>query len=633
MDVINQQADATRKKGLEALSEAFRSHRQKAIDMEVQRRQTVEKARTDSMAQKLDEIEFLRSSAHRKVDAEADGRNQAIERTRGTVEADAKAKATEHLMADQKAALDRKLASGRAALDDLEAGNARVKKAEADMQSGLDRGYIKQRLLEMEVWRNIQAQNSKIADPDIRAQQMKISEDLHNQRLAQFESEYRQGCIENSRRTAEGLQENLDTFRSQNKTADELYNNDMRAARETSDNILRSAQEGLNRQHSEVDAWAQSQKGDLDQQARDRLATEPGKAADEAGASAKKEADSTFSKQYKEHTQHQEKIGYGLRKDMKPGQDAVKKALKPEAKPVYTQDNQNPAKADPKDHWYEQKVVNVERPNPSYQDPPGSVEELDAIQAEIEGILGQRAQAAAAQSQMEQELAVVQGQQPQADQVVQKSTDAMAAADAQKAKVAEKKSVTQQQGQKVEELQGKSSQYSGYSAGFSKVTTPLKGFQKFTWIASKLPGSAGAAMGRINEKATMISGAFDNMNAQMGNQQQANSQRKAAIQDKTGRLDATADQANESGAQLQTAADGAQSLAQTNQEKVSEATAARDEAKNEGSDLEKQAQDKKKRKDELTASLSAWAVQHRQARLDTIERQRRNAGGNPKGTP
>ncbi|MFH1467539.1 MAG: DUF4157 domain-containing protein [Pseudomonadota bacterium] len=609
-------ANTQHSKGLQALKEQFQAHRQSYIDLAVDRQIAIEQAAQQAMTAKAAEIEAERQARHDEIDKDKAARDAAIEESRPEVEGEATRTADEHLLADKEAALAKRDAAHTNAAEQstLDAAQAQV---EHDLrQADLDRDYMDKRLLEMETWRKIENASHGAVDPELSA--------AHEGYLRDLEAHYDLDCQANTQQHAADLALAASTHTNALSSADTTYTQDLTAAQQTHDDLVTTAKQGLDAQHTEAASWADQQKADADTFASGRQ----GEIVDD-GLTAQGQAKAAADKVYSKETSA---LGKGrsakslVKGALKPAAKAVKEAFQPEAaQGRYTSDNAT-APTRPADAALFEPV-NTERVDPNYADPPGSLEQIHQIQGEIDAILAQRAQTAAAEQRMASEQATVEGQQPDADALARTSQESISVGEQQQQQVGEHQAANQEQQQRQQETKGLVDSYAGQAAGLSAIKLPLKAFQGFTWIAAKIPGAAGAAMGRVNADANKIAGAFASMDGTMASQAGAQPGLQAGLQADSSRLQASQEQAGQSTTALHDASASAQDIATTNAAKVQEAAAAREEAAGEGADLDQQAEERRARKESLAQQLRSWAIAHRQARQAAIAQQQQNTQG------
>lgn len=273
------------------------------------------------------------------------------------------------------------------------------------------------------------------------------------------------------------------------------------------------------------------------------------------------------------------------------------------------------------------QVVNNEPLNPAYQEPPGSPEQLDVIMGQIDQLLAGRAAAEQAQAQAAEHRSAHEANTAPIGEAVTETTGAMSAQQAHDEAVARTQAANDEQKARQSESEGLVSGYAQQSAGLAVIKGPLAAFRGFTWIASKIPGGAGRAMGRMNEDANRMNDAFGQMDSTMADQR-ANAGAKAeqlGVADEV--LASTKGTAATNREQLDTAAQGAQGLQQANDTKVQDAAAAEEEAGTQASQLSAKAEEKKAEKASLKNQLVSWAQGHKAARDAAIADRQNEAGG------
>lgn len=266
-----------------------------------------------------------------------------------------------------------------------------------------------------------------------------------------------------------------------------------------------------------------------------------------------------------------------------------------------------------------QPAKGVERVNPDYPPPPGTPQQVEAMQQEISRLLAARAQAEA-----EAEHQDGRGQQCVANegsiqQTINDTTHGITAAQAHQQSVAAHDAANQTQQQRQQESQSLVAGYPSKATGLAVLSVPLAAWQGFTSLASHLPGDAGTKMLQMNEDANKMQSAFVDMGAQMLGIDGQQPARQSELHRDAGRLDATATQAQGSQTDLHTAQAGAQGVQQANNAAKSEAFILRDNATQRGQQLGDQANKKQEQAKTLSEQMKAWAVAHKAARQQAIE--------------
>ena len=265
-----------------------------------------------------------------------------------------------------------------------------------------------------------------------------------------------------------------------------------------------------------------------------------------------------------------------------------------------------------------QPAEGVERVNPSYSPPPATPAQIDAIQHEIENLLGARARAeqeAADQSSRADQCVANQGP---IQQTVQDTTAGISTAQAHQEAVARREAVNQEQQQRQQESQGLVAGYPSRATGLTALTIPLAAWEGFTSLASHLPGEAGDSMLRMNREAQQMQAAFAQMGAQMLGVDGAGPARQAELQGDASRLEETGQRAETSDQELHTANRGALGLQSANEAALVGATQARDAATDQAQQLGDAATQREERAKTLAEQLRIWAIAHQSARQQAI---------------
>jgi Domain of unknown function (DUF4157) len=265
-----------------------------------------------------------------------------------------------------------------------------------------------------------------------------------------------------------------------------------------------------------------------------------------------------------------------------------------------------------------QPTQGVERVNPKYSAPPGTPQQLEALNAEIENILTARARTEQATTQMAQQVDHHQAQQQPIQQAIQDAGQALSANQAHQEAVARHQQTNQAQQQRQQEAQTLVSGYPSRATGIAILTVPLAAFEGFTDLASELPGSAGAKMSEMNKDSRKLQDSFAQMAVNMAAQAAAQPARQESLQQDQTRLQATNQQSTTTQQDFHTAQDGAQTMQQNNDTRLDQAQAAKTEADNQTTDLNQAAEIKQQKATTLSQELQAWASAHKAARHTAI---------------
>jgi hypothetical protein len=125
-------------------------------------------------------------------------------------------------------------------------------------------------------------------------------------------------------------------------------------------------------------------------------------------------------------------------------------------------------------------------------------------------------------------------------------------------------------------------------------------------------------MARMNADARRMEEAFGQMAATMLTQDQAQPTHQAELQGDQQRLQTTGTQASDSSSQLVEASQGATQLQRANQEKLRDATQAKEEAVQQKVELGDAAAQKQEQATTLSTQLEGWAPAHKHARDEAV---------------
>jgi hypothetical protein len=263
--------------------------------------------------------------------------------------------------------------------------------------------------------------------------------------------------------------------------------------------------------------------------------------------------------------------------------------------------------------------INVERVNPDYPPPPGTPQQLEAIQQEIENILAARAQAEQAEAEMESQEQVLETDQTPIQQAIDGADGGITAVQAHQEAVTRRGQSNQEQQQRQQETGGLVSGYPSRAAGLATLTIPLDIFAGFTSLGSHLPGDAGAKMREMNQDAVEIQNAFTQMGVAMVSQEEAQPERQTELSGQQSRIEATDAEATATNQSIEQSRQDGQVLQQENEAQLAGAKLAKSEASDQGRILDEATATKQTQADSLTEQLQAWAVSHKATRHEAIE--------------
>jgi hypothetical protein len=252
--------------------------------------------------------------------------------------------------------------------------------------------------------------------------------------------------------------------------------------------------------------------------------------------------------------------------------------------------------------------------NPNYPPPPGTPQQLSALQQEIAGLLAARAHAEESQRELAAGAQQHQANQAPIAQAVQGAAAGITATQAHREAIARREATNREQQQRQAEASGLVAGYPSRAAGLTALTLPLRAFRGMMSLGRYLPASAEAPMTRMGADATRFLDALAQVDATMNEQNAAQPARQVELQGNAARLQQTTTQAAGSQADLQQSQDGAQSLQETNAARLAQAAAARDVAAGQCDQIGGEIADREQQAQSLAEQLQVWTVVHKAAR-------------------
>jgi hypothetical protein len=267
----------------------------------------------------------------------------------------------------------------------------------------------------------------------------------------------------------------------------------------------------------------------------------------------------------------------------------------------------------------------VEHVNPNYPPPPCTPQEIVDVQNQILETLDARAQAEAASAAMAKEEAHHKDNEKPLADMQEKTGEAITATDAHKDAVARRTEANKGKEKKEGEVDGALSDYSTQAAKLATITVPMRGFERFTSLASSLPDSPDVLVGakrgilKMNADSKKFLNQLDSIEQTINAQKAGKGARDQQIKDDANTLEKTDSGAKESHENLDKAQHTTEELDGKNQTQLKEATKLRTDADRNVSTLNNQEQQKRAEAEGMAAALQQWAQTHRQARVDALE--------------
>jgi hypothetical protein len=282
----------------------------------------------------------------------------------------------------------------------------------------------------------------------------------------------------------------------------------------------------------------------------------------------------------------------------------------------------------------------VEHVNPNYPPPPCSPQDIVDVQNQILETLDARAKAEDASAIMAQQQAHHKANQKPLTDMQKGTEDALSATEAHKQAVARRAEANLKKKKNEDQAAGSLSDYSNRAAKLSTITVPMRGFERFTSLASYIPDDpqklpfevqpfsgtllrAKRGILKMNTDSKKFLSQLDEMDNTIKQQKASQADRDKQVQADAKTISDTDKKAGESDQSLNQAKQTTQDLDNTNKDRLDQATKVRTEADQTAATLDSQAQEKQGKAQSLAAALEAWAPQHKQARLDALERTRK----------
>jgi hypothetical protein len=265
-----------------------------------------------------------------------------------------------------------------------------------------------------------------------------------------------------------------------------------------------------------------------------------------------------------------------------------------------------------------QPAAGVQRVNPHYSPPPGTPDQVVALQNEIVNLLAVRARA---EVESEHEADRVQACEANRAPIAASIADAhgsLGAVRAHEQAIARRDAMNLQQQQRQQKSASLTGSYAEKATGLGILETPLAAWEGFTSLASHLPGSAGDKMAELNTDARNMQDAFGKMDGHMGHADGEQPARAAELDNDSQRIASTGAQAQASHEQLQTAADGAAGLQSANEATLGAAQQRQQAADQRRDELDAAAADRQASADSLAEQMRAWAQTHRDERAQAV---------------
>jgi hypothetical protein len=269
------------------------------------------------------------------------------------------------------------------------------------------------------------------------------------------------------------------------------------------------------------------------------------------------------------------------------------------------------------------KAPLVEAVNPNYKSPPGTKEQLDKLDRDIEKVLAVRAaaeQKAAKAGAVQGKLNAQKGQIQAAAKGVEKGASAT---DAHKAMVERKDAANKEREKSHQEGGSKTADAADQIAGIATLETLLAGWTGFTGLVLKfadvLPGSMVSGFQKMNDDGTKFMASLVKAKAGIQTQQAQQGPRGAEIAQTGARIQQTGAQAGATQGQFAQAQTGAAKLAEANQQQTAFVAGRKAKATSDKGHADEGAKKLQDKKQTLAQQVEAWAGEHKAARQKAVE--------------
>ena len=264
-------------------------------------------------------------------------------------------------------------------------------------------------------------------------------------------------------------------------------------------------------------------------------------------------------------------------------------------------------------------VQGVERANPAYPEPPCTPAQIEAIRGHIAQLRQARAQATNAEAQMDEQIATHTANEGPLAETVATTEAGIDATEQHSEKTQCTADANDAQQERQTEVGENVSHYAEHESAIDGLRTPTRAFQGMMDLASYLPGDAGEAMQSMNNDATQMLAAFDEMDASMAAQETDGAACTAKLEDDASQIESTSTEADATLEQLTTAQTDATTLEEQNTCAVDEATENKSAAESAGGEIDSQIDEQEDKAETLAQQLQSWAEAHRAARMAAVD--------------
>jgi hypothetical protein len=256
---------------------------------------------------------------------------------------------------------------------------------------------------------------------------------------------------------------------------------------------------------------------------------------------------------------------------------------------------------------------------PNYKNPPGTPQQIEALQKEISFLQGEKSQAKVAESKASTLHAEHQKFAGDVEKTSEVTASAIAATQAHQAKVGEKEANNAEQTAKQGESSALIKSYPERAAGIATLRRPLAAFSSFTHYASMLPGDIGVKFHQLNAEATNFEKSLIRLTVQMAAQAAAGPAQSLGLQQDKAQLTVTKAESEASGKLFEKQHAETDVLKAANDKKTELHAAQQAKAAEHQAKADAQIKTKQNKADGLAGQLNAWAAEHAAERQRAVE--------------
>jgi hypothetical protein len=257
--------------------------------------------------------------------------------------------------------------------------------------------------------------------------------------------------------------------------------------------------------------------------------------------------------------------------------------------------------------------------NPRYKNPPGTPGQIAALRADIARLDAEHAATQRTRATALQQAGQGQALRAAADQARTVTQQGSQKASATTQEASTREGANQQAQGQQGDAHSKVASYPERAAGLAVLNTPLRAFRGFLHFAQMLPGDVGAKFHQMDQEAGRFQASLAQVSAQMAQTAAQGPAALAGWQAEQQQLVGARAQAQGAGQTFDQQTQHAEQIGQKADQNVAVRQAAAQKAASHGTHVQSQIQARENRANTLAGQLSAWAAEHKGARLQAIE--------------